>query len=290
MTLINSLSAQIFAASAIAAALASCSSAGSSPEQSADSSITSMSFNQDIISGTHLYRVSEPGDDAGSYYLTLQAFVEWPKEIGNFNLKPLQDSLMRTLSATDTASVMSAVSAFISNTSEWSDKAVRIDSIPPYSESDGSASTYELYSRLAINVTEVSDNYITMNQYSEMYGGGAHPMHGSTAVTYCFTLGRMIDRQWLFKPGTDAAILPALTDAIVRAAGFDSETALKQALLVDSIPVTDNVSIQQGMIVFHYNCYEILPYSSGETDAMVSPYEVRDALTPEAIKFFGLDQ
>lgn len=42
--------------------------------------------------------------------------------------------------------------------------------------------------------------------------------------------------------------------------------------------------VLNGMLVFHYNPYDILPYSYGTIDVDVAPYQVKDFLTPEATR------
>ena len=59
---------------------------------------------------------------------------------------------------------------------------------------------------------------------------------------------------------------------------------LDSELLVKPLPVSKDVYVLNGMLVFHYNPYDILPYSYGTIDVDVAPYQVRDYLTPEAYR------
>lgn len=278
------------ALSAITIALCGCRTSTtdeSKSEESLPEGVSSTEFAQDLITGDRYYEVTDADIDGGKYYITISCNIQWPRQLGDYDLKPLQDSIMKTLSMRGATTLPDAIDKYLSDLTAWEADAKRIDALP-----DSTGAEYrpnEFYAKTDISISEVTDSYITVNRSWEQYSGGAHPMDASSAFTYAYTLGRVMSYDQLFKPNSESKVLPVVIAEIARANGFKTTEQLQQALLADRIPVTTNVSIREGMIVFHYNPYEILPYSYGSTDAEVSPYEVRDALTPEAVKFFGME-
>ncbi|MDE5800637.1 MAG: DUF3298 and DUF4163 domain-containing protein, partial [Paramuribaculum sp.] len=279
------------ALSAICIALGGCQTSTTDDSKSTDSlpeGVSATEFTQDLIAGDRYYEVTDADIDGGKYYITISCNIQWPRQLGDYDLKPLQDSIVTTLSMRGATTLPEAIDKYLSDLTAWETEATRIDSLP---ESTGSEiRPNEFYAKTDISISEVTDSYITVNRYWEQYSGGAHPMYASSAFTYAYTLGRVMSYDQLFKANSESVVLPVVIAEIARANGFSSPAQLEQNLIVDKIPITTNVSIREGVIVFHYNPYEILPYSYGSIDAEVSPYEVRDALTPEAVKFFGMDQ
>ena len=247
-----------------------------------------MEFTQDLISGERYYEVNDPDIDGGRYFITLSCNIQWPRELGDYDLKPLQDSIVATLSMKGTTTLPDAIDKYLSDLTAWETEATRIDALPDSTGAE--VRPNEFYAKTDISITEVTDSYITVNRYWEQYSGGAHPMYASSAFTYAYTLGRVMSFDQLFKANSESVVLPVVIAEIARANGFSSTEQLEQSLVTDRIPLTTNVSVREGLLVFHYNSDEILPFSYGSIDAEVSPYEVRDALTPEAVKFFGMDQ
>lgn len=285
-----SLIATAAAFAALAATMTGCSGTASTStigDLPADSSITSVEFTQNIINGKRYYVAEDP--DLGQYSVTLSAQIDWPATLGAYDLKPLQDSLLKFITPQATTTVADAIDRFLNDTSEWGDSITRVDSLPAFTGEDDYIPR-DYYLSIEASVAELSTDYITMELGAESYGGGAHPMYGSNDITYLLKEGRIVTYEWLFKPGTEKILMPALTGAVCMAANMASEQELKQNMLVDTLPVSHSVSIESGMIVFHYGLYDILPYASGMTDAQVSPEEVREALTPQALELFGIDQ
>lgn len=245
--------------------------------------VTNLSLNVDIKSALANFRIS---DSEGSYdcYLTLSSRVQWPQRIGDFNIRPLQDSILNMMypDAND-GGIDAAMVAFVNNVTPYQlgDVVEKVDSVP-------SMSPYNniYYCDVDLILSEVSDELVTYNISYEQYMGGAHPMGGSHPFTYDLETGRIITLHWLFKAGSTGRLSGVIEDAVASQLGMSAEE-LRRSMLVDTMPVSDNVYIENGQIVFHYNPYEVMPYSYGSIDIAVPYYLVEDMLTPHALKLLA---
>ncbi len=124
-----------------------------------------------------------------------------------------------------------------------------------------------------------------VNQYA--YTGGAH---GNTSSTYmCIDVKER--RAWRLRDivNVDTAKLGAMLDVGVRKS-FKLKPAepLNERLLVDTIPVTDNVIVSDAGLTFFYNQYEIASYADGQLAFFLSYAQLGDMLKPEFRKRMGL--
>ncbi|MCM1293596.1 MAG: DUF3298 domain-containing protein [Bacteroides sp.] len=252
-------------------------SSAKSDEESA--SIESMPFNFDMKSAKKYYRISNSDTDY-DYTLTLEANVMWPEQIGDFDIKPLQDTIMSLVAGKHVASINSAISQFVSDAKryELGDKITEVDSVP-----ETSAFNTAFYAQVDVMVSEISGDYINFVCNNEEYLGGAHPMYGSAPFTYNLSTGKIVTLKSLFNNPESPQLLAAVKDALLQHTSMTAEE-FDQTALVSPLPLPTDVYLENGMIVFHYNPYAILPYSFGSIDAEVSPYVVKDLLTPEAKK------
>ncbi len=265
---------------AIAGGFSSCSrsdNSGSDRKSSnPDVEITSESFNFDMLSARQQYMVKT--SDPETYYITLEANVQYPEKIGKYDLKHLQDTLAYFIDKDNAASIESAITAFVSNPQvfEGETNYKVVDSIP--ADFDQSRA---FYSNVDIKVQEISSDMVTYNCIYETFLGGAHPMHGNVPFTYILSSDVFVNYKWLFLPGNEEAVTTEIRNYIMMVNDM-TEKELDETMLVSYLPIPETVYIEDGMIVFHYNPYAILPYYFGAVDAKISPYMVKDILTPAA--------
>lgn len=242
--------------------------------------VTTLPIAMDLKSATRCFMIE--ADNAPTSYLNISTTAEWPRTIGTADLTVLQQYIIRTMfpeQKNDTAStdIDRAIRQFVNDAAvyELGNRITPIDTIPtqPY--------LYDYYSRTQLSMIEISQEMVSYNVASQQFFGGAHPMQNSSPFTFVFGESGIVTLEWLFNPGYEPMLQKVLTTAL--AAQLDMpENELSQQLLVSSIPVSKTLYIEEGTIKFHYNPYEILPYSYGSIDIAVSPYEVDPLLTPKA--------
>jgi hypothetical protein len=128
------------------------------------------------------------------------------------------------------------------------------------------AATYVLYQQ---------GNLLSLGFFSYSYAGGAHGQNGTLAASYDLRTGRRLRYNDIFKP-TAAAKLPALLGQAIRPLmGLAPGTPLDKSLSVSEMPVTHNVFLTAGGVVFTYQPYEIASYSQGEVRVFVPLSAVR---------------
>ena len=269
----------LLVAAAATVALASCGSSDKTDDSKSaqpEIEISSESYDFDILSAKQAYKFTV---DTTTYYLTLEANVQYPEKIGDYDIKNLQDTLGTFITGKRKAeSIEDAMRTFLTNLDDIGPEGpvTAIDSVPA---SASEVNTY--FSNVDVKLNEITPNMLTFNCIFQQYLGGVHPMYGCSPFTYLLAEGRIVDYQWLFNPGSEEAVTSQIRDAILAQTGL-TDKELSDALLTTYLPIPETVYIEGGDIVFHYNPYAILPYVYGMIDAKVSPYLVTDQLTPAA--------
>ena len=269
----------LLVAAAATVALASCGSsdkADDSKSAQPEIEISSESYDFDILSAKQAYKFTV---DTTTYYLTLEANVQYPEKIGDYDIKNLQDTLGTFITGKRKAEpIEDAMRTFLTNLDDIGPEGpvTAIDSVPA-----SASAVHTYYSNVDVKLNEITPNMLTFNCIFQQYLGGVHPMYGCSPFTYLLAEGRIVDYQWLFKPGSEEAVTAQIRDAIIAQTGL-TDKELSDAMLTTYLPIPETVYIEGGDIVFHYNPYAILPYVYGMIDAKVSPYLVTDQLTPAA--------
>ncbi len=250
---------------------------GKSNSSDADSLISEFTLQESLLTASESYRVSNPTDTS---YVTLSTSVQWPVTLGKNKITNLQDSIVYLMfDMKSTKELKNAIAKSVTDLSRYGlqGKIEKIDDIP---ESDVAT---KYYSSNALQLIECTEQTVTYSISSGEYMGGAHP--NSQARPFTFILGedRMVTFNYLFKPGSEKELMPKVLDAI--AMNFSMSTDdLKKALNASPEEYLNNVYILNGTIAFHFNAYDILPYSYGAFEIYLMPYELDNILTPEACK------
>ncbi|NJB84442.1 hypothetical protein GGR26_000187 [Lewinella marina] len=129
----------------------------------------------------------------------------------------------------------------------------------------------------ATEVVFQSDSLIVLAHSTYTYSGGAHGNYGTTLLAFATRPPRRLTPADLFRPGSEAELSRLLM------ARADSLT--EGGLLVDSVPVTDNLAPLPGGVRFVYPPYEIAPYAVGEVVIDLPYAAVRPWLRPEVEKW-----
>ena len=138
------------------------------------------------------------------------------------------------------------------------------------------------------SVVTFSSQYVVYEVMTSVYDGGAHGLTNSRYLTYDFGKGRVIDANVMFRPDSEDALLKAIKSELMADNGVSTLKELDaKGFFSDQIYVSHNVYLQGYDVVFHYNPYEIAPYSEGSVDVRIPFYEISDQLTPEVLNIFN---
>lgn len=250
--------------------------------QASDNGITDFEIRQTVKSLERNY-ICEGAetyyDDSTEVYSTVRIAIEWPEVMGGNDLKTLKDSLLATIfdkpEATINASMLKAA-----ENPEGADlfKMKLIDSIPTMKPA-------MVYSRdMIASIITFSPKFISYQIMTAIYNGGAHGMAESRYINYDFATGKVLTYDNAFKPDSEAELLNAIKDNLMTRYNVSSMKELdKRGIFADQIYVSKNFYLQGYDIVFHYNPYEIAPYSEGSINVRVPYFQIEEALNPEVI-------
>ncbi len=216
-------------------------------------------------------------DDTISVYSTVRMAIEWPSVMGSNDIKVLQDSLIKAIFDTTGVSIDAAMLASAARPEGFDQfRMKQVDSIP----GDVRAMTYTR-DKIASVIT-FSPGFVVYQIMTATYDGGAHGMTESRYLNYDLNAGKVIDYGSAFKPGSEEALLQAVKDNLMTQYNASSIKELSgRGIFTDQIYVSKNFYLQGYDVVFHYNPYDIAPYSEGSVDVRVPYFQISDYLTQE---------
>lgn len=265
------LTAATLAAVALPALLASCSQ--DRTKAASEEGISEFAVDQTIKSAEKNY-LAVFGED--SAYYQKSTVIHWPDRIGQADLTALRDTLMSYCYGVKTGDLNPAIKAYLADTLSVAGlNPTPIDSVP-----DDAAEGRVWYDYTSANVLEINSDYATYEVTQSSYLGGAHPMTVTRPFTYDLAGGRVLAADDLFVPGSTDALLTVIRETLAQ-----QYNIRPSQLAMAGINVEDNIGtpyLMGGAVVFHYNPYEIAPYSLGSIDATVYPWALEGLLTPEA--------
>lgn len=259
-------------------ALASC--GNKSTEEAADGvAVTSFPIAQSIKSIDRTYRC-EGGEnlfDSLPTYSRVSISVQWPEQIGDYNLNTLTDSLLKQIFASPRPTVDASIAAAASNPEGT-------DMFPTMTPVDTIPSEPVMILTRTINSSAVTINmsYVVYGTSRYVFSGGAHGMSTTSYLTYDLKNGQLLDRANTFVAGSEGKLLEAIKNSLMQDNNVDSVDRLSECgYFPDQIFVTDNFYLDRYDIVFHYNPYDIAPYSTGSVNVRVASYLIDDCLTEQ---------
>lgn len=238
--------------------------------------INSFEVSQNIKTSSCTYLIEGMPD---SCHITLSASINWPENIGNYDIHLLQDSVLRrAFPGYAGHDVDDAIKQYIKEPGAMFDN----DSTLTFKQVDSaSESIYSYTADVSVSMLEITLDYVSYRTDYSSYLGGAHPLWGSDCFTYVYKNAQVLTLDDLFSPEHQKALIPIVAQAVADELSITTGE-LSSMLLSNGVYVSDIVYLYNGMIVFHYNPYALLPYAYGAIDAKVAPYEVADLLTPQA--------
>lgn len=276
-------STRLLIAPALAAALMTVSCQRADNVSSADDAVIHNFDVQEVIkSASRSYSVTFP-DASDSCYLTVYTSVQWPVKFGDYDLTALQDTLLSRMYNTHNSGndVDKAIAGFINDSNIFDDPSISctpIDSIVNERQSN-------FYIVWVAKLLELTERMATYQLSSSSYLGGAHPYTGTTPFTYDLKRGCVLTLDNVFKPGTNDKLLGMIKSELASQLGLSNPASLAKAdIFVDNLFVSPliYISASGGGVVFHYNPYEIAPYSRGPIDVELAAFELTPYLTASA--------
>lgn len=238
--------------------------------------ISEFPLRESIKNASESYKISST-KDTFVYYLTLTASVQWPETLGDYKINNLRDTIIsKTFGPGTINDINNAITNFVTDAKQYElgDRIERIDSEPV-------TGVNEFYASRSLQLVECTEQTATYTAAYTSFLGGAHPSSGANPFSFDLANDRMIDMKYLFIEGADKKLEPMIVDAIAMSHSLTTDE-LKPMLFTSPMKAPFSVYILNSQIGFHFNPYDILPYSFGATDAFITPYEVSDLLTPEA--------
>lgn len=258
--------------------LAGCS-AGEKAETLRGDKINKLEIKVEQLSTSKSYKVKVDGMDA---YLTFHTSIDWPEEIGDYKLETLRDSLLYRMYRVESGTgVTGAIREFVNDRGVFGTPATftDTDTVPNSPES------YEITHTAVIK--SVTPSLVTYQVYAESYLGGAHPLYSMTPFTYDLENGEIVTPSLLFKAGSDAAVAGLIREALARQEGVAVDSLARADIIIEQVAVSPILYIDGSSVVFHYNPYDIAPYSKGPIDVEVSSFMLKDYLTPRGAELLN---
>ncbi len=259
-------------------ALASCGQRTVS-ETTDDLAVTSFPIAQSIKTIERNYRCegAESIFDSLNTYSHVRVTVAWPEQIGDYNLTTLSDSLLKQIFVTPEATIDASMIAAV-------EKPEGSDLFPTMTPVDSIPSEPAMILTRTINSSAIIINpsYAVYDISTYVFSGGAHGMSASSYLTYDFKTGRILNKANTFVAGSEGKLLDAIKTTLMQDNHVDSVDQLNECgFFPDQIFVTDNFYLDGYYIVFHYNPYDIAPYSTGSVNVRVASYLIDDCLTDQ---------
>lgn len=258
-----------------------CGNKTSAPEaEEMSDDINEFTVGQKFIYADKNYRVDT---DNGTVYLQMSTSVQWPDELGAYDIAALQESLIRK-AYRDSASttVKEAIKKYIEDTSivDGVKDVVAVDSLP--------ADSMTYFSNVTANVLDMDESMVTYQIVGSTFLGGAHPMTGVRPFTYDFAEGKVLDASNIFLPGTpNDSVMPIIAGALARQMGIPVSSLEDAGIFVSQLTYPGRPYINNNILYFHYDPYEVGPYSLGNVDVAVYPFEIDRFLDPAVKKLFN---
>ncbi|MDE6378566.1 MAG: DUF3298 and DUF4163 domain-containing protein, partial [Duncaniella sp.] len=277
-----------------AATLSCCTGSRSDTADAVD--ISQLDANFSLLTAQRIYRVVVDGDTG---YLDRSVSIHWPASLGDADLTPLREALLSACFGPDTTATDTdesplspdrAIRRFLLDTSDLTAdstvSATPVDSIPSAAEG------YEprvYFSSVKATVLELDEQLITYRVTVTSYMGGAHPITAILPITYDFSTSTLLTLDNLLTSEGRSRIMPIITSALARQLDVPVKGLRRAGIFTDQLTEPGTPYIYNNTLYFHYNPYEIAPYSTGMIDVALYPYEIDSLLTPEARPLLDLE-
>lgn len=268
----------IASAAGVAIIAAGCTRSSESAKNSGKSDVKSTALQSELLSVSATY----PGyNGQDSCALTLSVDIDYPTQIGSADIAPLQTAIKDVVfDDLSPRSIEQLMDSFVTATDSY-----ELNINPENSGMPKDLSPLYSYERtISLQRTSIDAKMVTYRLTDDQYLGGAHSMTYTRSFTYAIAEKEMLGLENLFVPDSMDIVFAAVNESLAAQFGVAKGELQQAGFFQNAVGVPNILSIENGAIVFHYNPYDIAPYSMGEINAYVYPITVESALTPMAKK------
>ena len=247
--------------------------------------VENFEVNQVFKTGQSVFHILDQNAEQDTYTMASVA-LQWPLRFGDNDLTALQDSLLM-LTFGETGNPDEVIENYLQHPQGYGDKVLDlIDDLP--AEAVGQAMV--LSNSVSVSSVGFCERYIVYKVDNYEYSGGAHPNLYSHFLNYDIKNNRVLDFNDIFVENSEEALLKIVTQHLLGNYFAESleELGEKSGIFTDQIFVSRNVFLIGDSIIFHYNPYDIAPWSEGIISVKVPVYELRRLLTPEVRELYNL--
>lgn len=247
--------------------------------------VENFEVNQVFKTGQSVFHILDQNAEQDTYTMASVA-LQWPLRFGDNDLTALQDSLLM-LTFGETGNPDEVIENYLQHPQGYGDKVLDlIDDLP--AEAVGQAMV--LSNSVSVSSVGFCERYIVYKVDNYEYSGGAHPNLYSHFLNYDIKNNRVLDFNDIFVENSEEALLKIVTQHLLGNYFAESleELGEKSGIFTDQIYVSRNVFLIGDSIIFHYNPYDIAPWSEGIISVKVPVYELRRLLTPEVRELYNL--
>ena len=152
---------------------------------------------------------------------------------------------------------------------------------------EDSIDLYELVEAVSIDYADA--RIICMSQMWHTYSGGAHGMYGNSYVNLDLVNNRRISLSDIIDTvAAKSTVEKMLEQQFRKNFPFEEGEKLKDVLMVEKIPITENFMLTGKGIGFNYDPYEIAAYAYGQIFLIIPYKDLRSYLKPDFKKLMGL--
>jgi hypothetical protein len=141
----------------------------------------------------------------------------------------------------------------------------------------------------AVRVSYRSAQWLTLSAFTYADNGGVHGNHGTSYTNIDLVNNKVLGvTDVLDTVACRSRLLTLLEKKLRTAYDIKKEVKISDAMLVDTIPITNNISLTSKGIAFNYNPYEIGAYAMGEIRLYIPFKELTGCLKPEFKELIGI--
>lgn len=270
----------IASAAGVAMLAAGCARTSNNSTVSQGSDVKSVAVESELLSISKTY----PGyDGEDSCALTLKAFIDYPTKIGAEDITPLQEAIKDAVFDNRSGAQIDAVmDSFVTETASYGlNVDPNITGVPSKLKEE-----CNYYADIQLHRRELGDKMVTYSLVDSRFMGGGHPMTYTRSFTYAFEAKEVLTLENMFNPDKMDIVFSAVNQALAQQYGVESGNLTAAGFYQNAVGVPSLLSVENGMIVFHYNPYDVAPYSQGAINVEVAPIMIEEAMSPMAKKLF----
>ena len=249
--------------------------------------VENFNVNQVFKTAQSVFHILDKNDSIDTY-TTASVALQWPLQFGDNDITALQDSLL-LLTFGETGNPDDVINEYISHPQGYGDKVLDlIEDLP----ADLNPETMVLSNTVSVSSEGFCENYIVYKVDNYEYSGGAHPNLYSHFLNYDIKSNRVLTFNDIFVENSEEALHNLITLHLLGNYFAESldELAEKSGIFTDQIFVSRNVYLTGDNIVFHYNPYDIAPWSEGIISVKIPVYQLSRLLTPEVKELYNWPQ